>query len=133
MSTLIPIDAAVRLLRPGMRVLDAGNTRRQRESGRAERTITYVDDQRVRTPLGEFRARRVTVHFVADLRLADAITRTTLWVVPEIGVIAREQQEDLKVLGIPGGTSRERLVLVGSDPQISSNDRRRPVGASSAE
>lgn len=99
-----------------MRVVDLNNRLKQKESGTAVRTIKYIDDQTIRTTLGEYRAKRIEVHFTADLKLADADERTTLWVVPGIGVVAEESREVVKVLGLAGKTKQRILTLLDSTP-----------------
>jgi len=119
-----PLTLAPATLTPGtpvteevaMRVLDARNPKRVRESGHATRTIEYVDDQRLRTPWGDLDAKRVVVTFEARLRLARADTRTTLWVTPGRGVVAREDEERLRVLGLPTEPKIRRLVLAEDRP-----------------
>lgn len=100
-----PFEHEVRMV-----VLDEKNPRRQRESGTARRTITYVDDQRIRTPLGDFTARRVVAEFKADLRFADATETTTYWIVDDIGVVASERVNEVRVLGLAGSKTTERFV-----------------------
>ena len=114
-----PLLIAPRSLAPGepfessaeMRVLDSRNPKRKRESGRATRTIEYVDDQKIRTPLGEFIAKRVVVSFKADLRFADADKEGTYWVVPGVGLVAQELSEEIRVLGLVSERTAIRLVL----------------------
>jgi hypothetical protein len=110
-----PLIIAPVELRPGIRntaesrmvVLDARNVARQRESGRARRAITYIDDQRVRTPLGEFLAHRIVVEFTADLRMAEADETTTYWVTEERGVIAVAHEKKLTILQMPASRKKE--------------------------
>ncbi|MCZ6493819.1 MAG: hypothetical protein O6933_07045, partial [Planctomycetota bacterium] len=84
-----------------MRVVDLSDTAQLRESGRAVQTIEYVDDQRLRTALGEFTAKRVIVTFNADLQFAHAQTSSTLYVVPVLGAIVQQRREEVRILGIP--------------------------------
>jgi hypothetical protein len=97
-----------------MRVVDARSPRRVRESGTATRSITYVDDQRIRTPLGEFIAKRLVIHFKADLRMAVADESTTLWVVPArgIGIVAQRSEEQVTVLGFAGKKKIRTMLLI---------------------
>ncbi|MHC4416060.1 MAG: hypothetical protein ACYS0G_12335 [Planctomycetota bacterium] len=94
-----------------MRVVDLADPALQRESGRATRTIEYVDDQTLRTPLGELVAKRVVVTFEADLQFADARTTSTLYVVPGLGPVVEQHREIVRVLGIPTRDRRRTLVL----------------------
>ncbi|MHC5005333.1 MAG: hypothetical protein ACYTJ0_19700, partial [Planctomycetota bacterium] len=87
-----PIVTAYAALAPGerremtsqMRVVDVRNPRRQKEAGTATQGVHYVGDQELRTPMGRFTAQRLEVEFTADMRLADAHKRQTLYVVPEL-------------------------------------------------
>ena len=81
-----------------MQVLDE-LTKKVRESGRATRTVEYVDDQRIRIASGEHRAKRVVVRFNAKLRGARVKNESTFWVVPDIGVVAADHEERVTVLG----------------------------------
>ncbi len=94
--------------------MDRDRPLRQRESGTATRTIEYVDDQVIRTPLGEFLAKRIVVEFVADLRLADARTTSTLYVVEGLGVVAEEREEEIKIFGVIGRPTRRTFLLASS-------------------
>ncbi len=95
-----------------MRVLDSRRPKRQLESGKAKRTIEYVSDQHIRTPLGDFSAKRVEVHFIADLRFAYADKTAVYWVVPDLGVVAQEHVEEIRILGIVSERSRQVLVMI---------------------
>jgi len=115
-----PLLIAPKTLQPGaaveveadMLVLDSRNLKRQREHGKAKRSIEYIDDQRIRTPLGEFRAKRIVVHFVADLRLADAENTTTYWLAPDLGIIAQLREEEVRILGLISTRKRSVSVLI---------------------
>lgn len=93
-----------------MRIVDSNNPLKVKETGAAKRTIEYVGDQRLRTPMGEFIAKRVEVIFAADLRLADAEDRITMFIVPEQGVIAEQSQRKVKVLGAFTSTQTRTIV-----------------------
>lgn len=97
-----------------MKVVDAKDPASVRESGKAKRTITYIDDQRIRIPAGEFTARRMTVRFEAELKLARANETTTLWIEPSpgVGIIAKQSEEQVKVLGLGGGKHTRTLVRI---------------------
>lgn len=94
-----------------MRVVDVRDTRRQRESGNVVRTMEYVGDARLDTPIGELLAQRVDVHFSAKLRLARVERRETIWVVPGMGVVARDDQEKLTIFALPAKNERRRMVI----------------------
>ena len=93
-----------------MRVVDVTNRQQQRQSGTAVRTIEYVDDQRIRTPEGDFVAKHVVIRFEADLSLADAENVDSYWVVPGEGVVAMQLEEQIRVFGVLGNTSRRLLM-----------------------
>jgi hypothetical protein len=75
-----PLIIAPRTLGPGetfhseasMRVVDASNPEKQRERGKAKRSITYTTDAVIRTPRGDVQVAQIDIHFTAALRLADA-------------------------------------------------------------
>ena len=105
-----------------MRVVDLKNQKKQKEAGKATRTMTYVSDQRVRTPSGEFLTKRIEIHFVADLKFADADETTTLFIVPEKGEVAELGAETVTVFGAFGKTVRHTLVL-DQAPAIAATSR----------
>lgn len=93
-----------------MRVVDLNNPLKVREQGQARRGIAYVGDQRLRTARGEFTAQRLEIKFIADMRMADAEERTILFIVPGEGVIARQTEVTVKILGALSNTKRRTLV-----------------------
>jgi len=95
-----------------MRVLSSTDPSRQREAGRAVRSIEYVHDERIATPLGEFLAKRIEVRFTADLTFADADKYGTYWVVPGLGVVAQAHEEEIRILGVISEQNRRSLVLL---------------------
>ncbi len=97
-----------------MRVVDLNNTEIQRESGTAVRTIEYINDERIRTPTGEFLVKHIEVRFMADLQVANAVTDLTLYVVPALGVVAEQRRESVKVLGI--GVPKSRTLTLATAP-----------------
>jgi hypothetical protein len=99
-----------------MRVVDLNNRLKQREIGTAIRTVRYIDDQVIQTNLTEHHAKRLEVHFTADLKLAKADEHSTMWVVPGTGIIASENREDIRVLGVAGKSTHRILTLVDSTP-----------------
>lgn len=94
-----------------MRVVDLKNPAHQKETGTAKRTIKYVGDQRIKTPLGEFVAKRIEVHFTADLKFAHADDKTTYFVVPGKGIVAEQDINQVRILGAFGRTNRRTLLL----------------------
>jgi len=94
-----------------MRVVDLKDPSHQKEAGSATRMIKYVGDQRIKTPMGEFVAKRIEVHFTGDLKLAKADDRATLFVVPGKGIVAEQDTDQVRILGAFGRTNRRTLVL----------------------
>ncbi len=97
-----------------MRVMDARNPQRQRDTGTGTRTMRYVEDVVLKTPLGKFSARRVEIEFEADLRMARAISIATLYVVPGLGPVVEERQDSVRLLKVPIRGSEQVLVLVSA-------------------
>jgi hypothetical protein len=95
-----------------MRVVDANDPKKVRESGRASRTITYIANQRVRTHDGDFDAKRIESRFQADLKLADVDELTVMFVRPGAGIIAEQSTEQVKILGAFGNTTKRTIVRV---------------------
>jgi hypothetical protein len=99
-----------------MRVVDERNPRRLREAGSATQTIHYVEDQRLRTPMGTFDTKRLELHFKADLRLADAEKRRTLFVATDHGAVVEQVWEQIVILGVVPSVAEATLVLQGIEP-----------------
>ena len=55
--------------------------------------------------------KRVVVRFTAKLRLATAERTTVYWIVPGTGVVARDVEELVRVLGLPAKRVHDRIVL----------------------
>lgn len=94
-----------------MRVVSDRHPERQREKGRARRTITHVGLERITTPAGTFDAHRIEITFLADLAFADADTLTVQWIVPGVGLVQEERSRRVTILGVQGNPTVERLVL----------------------
>lgn len=107
-------------LRPGephreqaaIRVVDAKNPAVQKASGKATRTMEYIDNQRIRTPLGVLDAQRLVVHFLAEMGVATAETTSTYFIVPGLGMVAEETSERITILGVFGRSYDRTIVLV---------------------
>jgi hypothetical protein len=95
-----------------MRIVNRNNQRRVRETGNATRTMEYVADELIQTPIGEFRAKRIDIQFQADLRMADVDDRLTLYLVPGIGIVAERAQTNVKILGTFDKNEHRTLVLL---------------------
>lgn len=117
-----PLILAYARLEPGrpreqafaMRVMDKQRPERQRDLGTGTQTIEYADDQVLRTSLGRLEARRITVRFAADLKMARAETTTTLYVVPGVGAVVIERREAVRLLGVTIRDRDQTLVLSSS-------------------
>lgn len=117
-----PLTVITKSIQPGqmqqhetaMRVVDLKNPSHQREAGKAVITIEYVDDQLLKTPIGEIQTKRIVIIFKADLRFADVVTTTTLYVSQDLGVIIKERTEAISLLGLPPGIQLKTLVLLPS-------------------
>jgi hypothetical protein len=107
---------AERTSEANMRVVDLDHPTRIREYGQARRSIVHAADQRIRTPLGEFVAKRIESHFTAQLKMADVDERTTMFFVADRGVVAEQSIEVVNVLGAFASTKRRTLILDDANP-----------------
>ncbi|HWB18727.1 MAG TPA: hypothetical protein VG711_00380, partial [Phycisphaerales bacterium] len=85
-----------------MRVLDSKTARKQREAGTATHTVRFLGSQSVRSPLGEITALNLQGDFHADLSLANVTNTTSLWITPDLSIIADHSSEQVKILGAIG-------------------------------
>ena len=115
-----PMVIAYNMLGPGesrqqqvkMRVMDLRRPERMKDQGLATRTVEYVDDRLIRTPLGTMPARRVEISFQADLGLARATNATTLLIYPTFGIVVERREDAVTVMGIPVRHREQTLALV---------------------
>ena len=122
-----PLIIAYRELSPGekrqhevsMRVVDARNPSRQRESGTAKQTVQYVGDFLIRTPMGETQVQRVDMSFIADLQFADAITTSVIYVADGVGPVVEQRLLTVKVLGLSTRRRLETLLLTSKSSEDS--------------
>lgn len=118
-----PLIIAYHELSPGesrrhevlMRVVDARNPSRQRESGKAKQTVRYVGDFLIRTPIGEMPAQRVDVNFIADLQFADANTTSVIYVAQGRGTVVQQRLLTVRLLGLSARRRLETLLLTSED------------------
>ena len=94
-----------------MRVMDMERTTRMKDRGVATRTVQYMDDQLIRTPLGTMPTKRIEITFRADLGLARAENATTLLVYPSFGVVVEKREDTVSVLGVRFRHRDQTLVL----------------------
>ena len=125
-AQMSPGEALVQTVK--MRVMDADKPDKLRDYGTAERSLEYVDDQLLRTPLGDFATRRVQVTFTAKLKLAVARTTSTLFVVPGVGPIVEHNDEAVSVLKIRVRHHEQILVFTGASPERLRSGRPLPPG-----
>jgi hypothetical protein len=95
-----------------MRVLDASDPRRSKESGSATRSMVYSRDERLQTPLGEIDAARIDLEFIADLKVAEARERATWHVVPGRGIVVEQFDGTVHIVGLASRRSTYLLMLV---------------------
>ena len=100
-----------------MRVMDLRRPRRMKDQGRVTRTVEYVEDQLIRTPLGTMSVKRVDISFTADLRLARATNVTTLLVYPPFGCVVEKRVDRVTVIGIPLRHRDQTLVMTEVPPE----------------
>jgi len=102
-----------------MRVVDARNPSRQRESGKARRTIRYVGDYLIRTPMGEMLTKRVDVSFTADLQFANANTTSVIYVAEGLGPVVEQRTQDVRILGLSARRRHQTLLLTSKSSEDS--------------
>ncbi len=115
-----PMVIAYNMLGPGesrqqqvkMRVMDLRRPERMKDQGLATRTVEYVDDRLIRTPLGTMPAKRVEISFRADLGLARAENATTLLIYPTFGIVVERREDTVTVVGIRLRHREQTLALV---------------------
>ncbi len=120
-----PMVIAYNMLSPGesrqqqvkMRVMNLRRPERMKEQGLATRTVEYVDDRLIRTPLGTMPAKRVEISFRADLGLARAENATTLLIYPTFGIVVERREDTVTVVGIRLRHREQTLALVRMPPQ----------------
>jgi hypothetical protein len=95
-----------------MVVVDLDDPRRQKEAGTATKTLSYGGDYRIRVRGQVYEVHRIDAVFKADLKMAEAETTTTHWVVRGSGPVVIERHELVRTLGIPIRDRRQTLVLV---------------------
>jgi hypothetical protein len=80
------------------------------------RSVEYVGNALLKTPIGEIECAQLRITFTADLRMADAVTTTTLYIAPDYGVVAEQWSEVVKVFGALSSEKGEVTVLA-SEPR----------------
>ena len=121
-----PLVIAPAQLRPGepftqevsMRVMDSRHAQRLRDSGTGKSTMRYVQDVLLRTPLGKFSARHIEIEFEAELRMARALSKATLYVVPGLGPVVEERHDSVRLLKVPIRSSDQVRILVSAPGQL---------------
>lgn len=114
-----PLIVAPATLAPGrpfvsesaMRVVALDQPRKQREHGTARRSMEYTTDALIETLDGDVEAARVDIHFIADLQLADAEERSSMYVARDAGeLVALISVEQVKILGVIGRNSQRTMI-----------------------
>ena len=82
----------------------------QRDQGIGTRTTIMDGTARITTPLGTFDCVVVSTHFIGALAHATMDRTVTTWVAPELGAIAENNCEKIKILGVFIKSS-ERLIV----------------------
>jgi hypothetical protein len=118
-----PLGMCPALLRCGDRFESSAEMRvtrlesgRERDHGRATRRTEIVGRSTLTTPLGEVPAVEVRMDFDSRMRFARAQVRARRWVVPGVGPVAEEVEEEITVLGILPRISRRTIVRLPADP-----------------
>lgn len=93
----------------------------ERERGRGKRSAVLVGPVRVRTPWGAFDAMELKTTFEADLRMARAVHRSSIWFSESTGPLAQEWSEEVRVLGMTIANKGARYVRIA--PTINGSDR----------
>ena len=115
-----PMVVAYNTLGPGesrqqqvkMRVMDLRRPERMKQQGLATRTVEYVDDRLIRTPLGTMPVKRMEISFRADLGVARAENSTTLLVYPTFGIVVERREDTVSVVGMQFRHREQTLALV---------------------
>ena len=94
-----------------MRVMDLARPKRMKHHGVATRTVQYMDDQLIRTPLGTMPTKRIEITFRANLGIALARNTTTLLVCAPFGVVVERRKDTVSVMGLQIRHRDQTLVL----------------------
>jgi len=94
-----------------MRVMALARPGRVKNHGVAIRTVQYMDDQLIRTPLGTMPTKRIEITFRADLGLPRAANTTTLLVYPPFGVVVEKRKDTVTFMGVQIRHRDQTLVL----------------------
>lgn len=94
-----------------MQVLDTRDPSRVVQQGTARRTIEYIHDQMIHTPLGERLAHRLAIHFHVTLDTTSIERTSTLFIVPGVGLIGEEARERVRVTNLIDRDQRQTIVL----------------------
>lgn len=100
-------ESAVRLPR-------LSNPEQLRDQGSARMTLELLGSQRAQTPADSFEALRALETFITDTRFAKATRTIERWVAPGAGVVAERWTEDVRAMGIFGGSSSQAILLIDS-------------------
>lgn len=84
-----------------MTVHPLGDRSRTKSKGPVRNEITYLGDEPIKTPAGNFTARRVLAIFTADLSPAKVSNTSEQWFVDGVGLVAERETEKTTLLGVP--------------------------------
>ncbi len=101
-----------------VRVVKANNPSIERASGSAVRTVEYIDNQRIRLPSGDVMAQRLVSHLQFEMGLASAEITTTSFIVPGVGLVAKQSSEHIRVLGVFGRSNTRTVVRIEDVPNL---------------
>ena len=100
-----------------VRVVGDDDPKKVREQGQAMRTVRFAGLQDLVIGSRQRQAIRLEIEFTADLRLADAVEKSTTFIIPGEGIVAEISHETVKVLGAFGKTSSRTIVITSpSEP-----------------
>lgn len=94
-----------------VRVYPPGERGKPRFEGAGQNSVAYTGDELVRTPAGEFAARKVVARFSTKLGPSSIVNVTELWFVDGVGIVAEKREERTSVLGVQVRRNVERWAL----------------------
>lgn len=92
-----------------------GNPEQVRNAGAGRRVVEYVGDERVRTPAGEFAARRLRTTLTGNLGGPELRVTVDLWYADGVGLVAEDSRERVTVFGLEVRKKDERWALERAD------------------
>lgn len=99
-----------------VRIYGLGTREKPRFTGPVTHTLTYEADQRVRTPAGEFAARKIVGRFQAKLGPSTIVNVTEQWFVDRVGLVGERREERTSVMGLQIRRNVEEWALLKAEP-----------------